>query len=222
MIAIDPGLLRAYPGASFGVLTVKGAGNPASHDELEARKRALEMERRDRFAGLSRSELKSQAPLDAYCAYYNRFGRTYHVLLQLESILKGKSLPRVAALIDAMFMAELHSLLLTAGHDLAELKPPLRLAVADGTGRYQGLSGGERQTVRGDMFLADDLGIVSSIMQGPDYRTRLKETTQDALFFVYAPPGVAAASIRRHLEELDRNIRLFAPELESSALEILP
>ena len=57
--------------------------------------------------------------IQAYAAYYERFNKTYHVQLQLESVaLKGKSIPRVSALVEAMFMAELENLLLTAGHDL--------------------------------------------------------------------------------------------------------
>ena len=41
--------------------------------------------------------------------------KTYHVQHQLESVvLKGKSLPNVAALVAAMFMAERDDLLLTA------------------------------------------------------------------------------------------------------------
>jgi hypothetical protein len=32
--------------------------------------------------------------------------------------LKGKAIPRQAALVEAMFMAELENLILTAGHDL--------------------------------------------------------------------------------------------------------
>jgi hypothetical protein len=41
--------------------------------------------------------------------------KTYHIALQLEPVvLKGKSLPNVAALVEAMFTAELGDLLLTA------------------------------------------------------------------------------------------------------------
>ena len=47
-------------------------------------------------------------PIPAYNACYKGFKKTYHVQLQLESVaLKGRSIPRVAALMEAMFMAEL-------------------------------------------------------------------------------------------------------------------
>ena len=72
-----------------------------------------------------RPALLSHPVLQAYDAYYRQFKKTYHVQLQLESILfKGKSIPSVAALVEAMFMAEMNDLLLTAGHDLDALHLP--------------------------------------------------------------------------------------------------
>ena len=69
----------------------------------------------------------------AYRDYYKRFDKTYHVQLQLESLLfKGKSIPSVAGLVDAMFMAEMKDWLLTAGHDLDSLQLPLRLEATTG------------------------------------------------------------------------------------------
>src|SRR5262245_64447502 len=58
-----------------------------------------------------------------YVHYYKRFGKTYHVLLQLESIvLKSKGLPSVSPLVDANFTAEVETLVLTAGHDAQQLQ----------------------------------------------------------------------------------------------------
>src|SRR5262245_24144930 len=59
----------------------------------------------------------------AYVRYYKRFSKTYHVQLQLESIvLKRKSLPSVSPLVDANFTAEVETLVLTAGHDAQKLE----------------------------------------------------------------------------------------------------
>jgi hypothetical protein len=51
-------------------------------------------------------------PIKTYHDYYKRFKKTYHILLQLESIVfKNKSIPKVSSLVEAMFMAELKNLL---------------------------------------------------------------------------------------------------------------
>ena len=76
--------------------------------------------------------------------------------LQLESVaLKGRPIPRVASLVESMFMAEPTNLLLTAGHDLDAVEGPVTLDVSDGTQRYGLMSGSEQQTAEGDMTISD-------------------------------------------------------------------
>ena len=123
----------AFPGAHAGVLVMQDVHNPASHAGLERCKEALMGELRARYGGLDRSQLQALPGLQVYDAYYKRFKKTYHVQLQLESIVfKGKSIPSVAALVEAMFMAEIKNMLLTAGHDLDTLQLPIRLDVTRG------------------------------------------------------------------------------------------
>src|ERR671918_58808 len=128
--------------------------NAAEHAALDRVKAELEADLRERFGGLERAALREVGPLPAYAAYYRRFGQRYHVAMQLESVAqKGKSIPRVAALVDAMFIAELRNLLLTAGHDLDALELPVRLTA--GTGESFVAPNGQETTVKaGDMFVA--------------------------------------------------------------------
>jgi DNA/RNA-binding domain of Phe-tRNA-synthetase-like protein len=60
-----------------------------------------------------------------------------------------------------MFMAELASLVLTAGHDLDSLEGSLRADVSADGDRYELLNGAEAVLVPGDMLMADGAGIVS-------------------------------------------------------------
>src|ERR1700680_2072747 len=99
-----------YSNASVGILTMKGVANPKGHAEIETRKQQLETDLRSRFAGVDRSKLKELPQIKAYDAYYGKFGKSYHVLLQLESVvLKGKHLPNSGSLVDNMFTAELRN-----------------------------------------------------------------------------------------------------------------
>src|SRR5688500_4543235 len=109
-----------YPDAHAGILIMANVSNPAHHADLQARKEALEADLRTRYT--DKSALATLPIIEAYNAYYRKFEKSYHVRMQLESIVfKGKSLPGVAALVEAMFMAEIDDLLLTAGHDLDSL-----------------------------------------------------------------------------------------------------
>jgi DNA/RNA-binding domain of Phe-tRNA-synthetase-like protein len=152
--------------------------------------------------------MANHSVLRAYQAYYRRFNKSYHVRLQLESLaFKGKPLPRVSALVDAMFMAEMEHLLLTAGHDLDTVDLPIRLAVARGDETYTLLRGEAQVLKAGDMMMADRAGVISSILYGPDQRTQITARTRYVAYAVYAPPGVSAETVQQHLLALQENIR---------------
>jgi len=211
----------AYPGAAVGILAMRNVTNPERHAALDQRKEELEYELRSRFSGYDRAALKALPTLQAYEAYYRRFKKTYHVQLQLESIIfKGKPIPRVAALVEAMFMAELRNLLLTAGHDLETLQMPVRIDVSDGTERYIRLNGQEQVLKAGDMMIADAQGVMSSVIYGPDRRTQIRPGTQQVLFTVYAPPGIEEGAVYQHLQDIRANVELIAPNAEVESLEV--
>ena len=205
----------AYPEALAGVLVMRGVTNLPHHPGLESRKAALEEELRTRFSGQDRTAIASHPVLQAYAEYYRQFKKTYHIQLQLESIvLKGKSIPSVAALVEAMFMAEMQDLLLTAGHDLDMLQLPLTLDVATGTERYILLRGEEQTLKAGDMKIGDREGVISSIIYGPDRRTQITSDTRNVIFTAYAPPGIDEQTVADHLQHIEENVRIFAPQAQ--------
>ena len=222
MFQLSDSWRASYPDAHAGVLVLRDVANPAHHAELEKRKAALEDELRARFSGQDRAALLRHPVLEAYDAYYRRFKKTYHVQLQLESILfKNKSIPTVAALVEAMFMAEMDNMLLTAGHDLDSLHLPLTLDVANGTESYTLLRGDLQTPKAGDMMILDGEGIISNILYGPDQRTQIAVGTHNAVFTVYAPPGIAVHAVQHHLETIRDNVLVIAPSAQVELLQVL-
>ena len=212
MLDVSESWQAAYPGAAIGLLAMSGVANPEGHPLLERRQAETEAQLRSRYGGLDRSGLKALPVLKAYAAYYRRFGKTYHLQLQLESVvLKNRPLPKAAALVEAMFMAELDSLLLTAGHDLAALQGKLSAEVASGEETYTLLSGQQQKLKAGDMFIRDQEGVLSSVLYGPDLRSRLTSRTSSVLFTVYVPAGIERPAVMEHLAQLQANVLLVAP-----------
>ena len=210
-----------YPDAHAGVLIMREAANPAQHAVLEKHKEALEQELRSRFSGQDRAALVKHPVLEAYASYYRQFKKTYHVQLQLESLLfKGKSIPTVAALVEAMFMAEMKDLLLTAGHDLDAVRLPVTLDTAKGTESYTLLRGEPQTPKAGDMLIVDREGIISNIVYGPDQRTQITPQTRNVIFTVYAPPGIDAGLVKQHLLEIQQNVQLVAEDAKVELLEV--
>jgi DNA/RNA-binding domain of Phe-tRNA-synthetase-like protein len=222
ILEIDPTWHEAHPGATVGLIAFRGVSNPATHERLNSTAAELEEDICSRLGAADRETLRATPPLPAYAAYYKRWGQRYHVGMQLGSVAqKGKSIPRVAALVEAMFIAELRNLLLTAGHDLDEIALPVRLAV--GAGETFTAPNGQEQTVKaGDMFIADANGrVLSAIITGPSDFARIGPNTTSALFYTYAPPGIDPALVSTHLDDIDRNVRLIASNAECIAREIV-
>jgi DNA/RNA-binding domain of Phe-tRNA-synthetase-like protein len=210
-----------YPGASAGLLIMHQVENPARNAILEDRKAALEAQLRSRYAGKDRSAIRSDPIMQAYDTYYRRFKKTYHVQLQLESIaFKGKTIPTVASLVEAMFMAEVKNLLLTAGHDLSIIQLPITLDVSTGEEHYTLLKGSEQELKEGDMMMFDGAGIISSILYGPDQRTQIRPATQDVVYTVYAPAGIEGASILGHLRDIQETVLGFSPKGDTEMMEV--
>ena len=221
MFEVTSAWKSTYPNAHTGVLVMREVANPAHHPELENQKALLEEQLRAQFSGQDRAAIASHPVLRAYDDYYRRFKKTYHIQLQLESIvLKGKSIPSVAALVEAMFMAEMQDLLLTAGHDLDAIQLPLRLDVATGTEKYTLLRGEEQTLKPGDMMISDESGIISSIIYGPDQRTQIKSETSNVIFTVYAPSGIEEQTVLEHLQHIKNNVMIFAPQAQVEYLNV--
>jgi DNA/RNA-binding domain of Phe-tRNA-synthetase-like protein len=219
MLNVSEAWKSSYPGAVAGALAVRDAANPSGHPALDKRKAELEAELRARYS--DRASIAAMPVVQAYDAYYKRFKKTYHLQLQAESVaLKGRSIPRVSALVEAMFVSELRNLLLTAGHDLAAITGPVALDVAAGTEHYTTLNGQEQTLKQGDMFMADVRGVISSVIYGPDQRTRIAPETRNVLYTVYAPPGIGSEAVRRHLEEIVASVALFSPQAWVESLNV--
>ena len=142
--------------------------------------------------------------------------------LQLESILKGKKVLTVSALVTPLFLAELETGVLSAGYDPLRLAFPLEARPGREGETYQLLGKGRDQTVvPGDLTLADQRGVVGTILHGPDQRTCLDGESRAALYVVYPVPGLRAETVHRHLDRVRDLVRLALPGAAEEGREVL-
>ena len=222
MVEVAPAWKSAHSGASIGVLAMHGVENPQHHPQLDEKKEDLEKVLRAQYSSYDRQSLKTIPILAAYAVYYKQFNKTYHVQHQLESVVfKNRQIPKVAALVEAMFMAELKNLMLTAGHDWSAIEGSIRIDVASGTESYIRMDGKEQKVKARDMMIADETDIVSCIVYGPDRRTRIRPETERVVFTVYAPPGIAENDVRLHLEDIRENVAVITPGASVDSIETL-
>ncbi|HKQ63444.1 MAG TPA: phenylalanine--tRNA ligase beta subunit-related protein [Methylomirabilota bacterium] len=199
----------AHPGAAIGLLELSGVADSGESGRLADRKRETEARLRDRYQGLTRQDLTSLPMMAAYVRYYKRFNKTYHVQLQLESIvLKGKSLPSVSPLVDANFAAEVDTLVLTAGHDATKLEGAVSLDVSRDGDEMTRMNGNLTPLRPGDMIMRDARGVCCSIIYGQDNRSPISRESSHVLYVAYAPAGVPAAAVEAQLQAIEDNVRL--------------
>ena len=213
----------SYPKAVIGILEVAGVDNTVRCPELDQHKRAVEASLRQRYEGVSRSDLVAMEVLREYVRYYKSFDKTFHVLLQLESIVsKGKQLPDVSPLVDANFMSELETLVLTAAHDGAKLRPPLRIDVSVPGDTFVQMNGTEKALPSGDIVMRDAGGISCSIIHGQDNRSAVSRQTGHVLYVAYGAPGVSQAAVAAQLQGILRYVRSCAPNCVVNQQTLLP
>jgi DNA/RNA-binding domain of Phe-tRNA-synthetase-like protein len=210
-----------YPQGIMGVLIMEGISKADPAPDLKSFRKQLEGELRQRYQGFDRSALKDIPTIKAYDEFYRIFKKTYHLLLQLESVLGGKPIPGGDPLVSAMFMAELEDLLLTAGHDFRKISGPVRFDVARGTEQYERMNGEQQVLKPGDLYTADGAGILSSVIYGPDHRTRIQPSTTAALFTTYGVPGIGSEKLIIHLQRLRDLILAFSPAAAVLKLEVI-
>lgn len=212
----------AHPGAAIGLLELMDVENKLPSQPLNQRKRETEERLRKMYAGFSRKDFLALPVMAAYEQYYKRFDKTYHVLLQLESIvLRHKSLPDVSPLVDANFTAEVDTLVLTAGHDAAKLESPVIIDVTR-SGEVMTTMSGEIKAIRaGDMVMRDAQGICCTILYGQDNRSLITAETRHVLYVAYVPPGVPAEAVEAQLRQIEENARLISPRLRVEQSRLL-
>ncbi len=212
---------QTFPGGHVGVLLIGNIDNSKRPTPLDQKKREIEASLREKFAGFSRADLLELEVLQAYRNYYKQFKKTYHVQLQLESIVhKGRSLPNVSPLVDANFAAEVETLVLTAGHDADLLEPPITIDATQEGDEFIQMNGSPQPLKAGDMMMSDGKGIICTIIYGQDKRTPISPETRRALYVAYAPLGVEVTAVQQQLDLIHENILLFAPEAELELTEI--
>ena len=222
MIELSTRWKEIFPEACIGLLVIKNAPNQKDHPDLKSAKEKLEADLRSKYGAMDRKLLRETPVFAAYDGFYRSFKKSYHVQLQLESVVfKNKPIFSPSALVACMFMAEMETGLLTAAHDLTALELPLVADAAVGLETYLRLDGSEQTLKKGDMYIQYQESILSSVIYGPDQRTQVRLDTDQAVFTTYGPQGISKDQVREQLEILESFINVFSPNAERSFLVVI-
>jgi DNA/RNA-binding domain of Phe-tRNA-synthetase-like protein len=108
-------------------------------------------------------------------------------------------LPPASPIVQALLFAEMTTGLLMGAQDLSAIRGELVCDRAAAGEKFRGM----RETVEcreGEIILRDDEGIIATLFQGPDHRTRLKKNTKSVVFFVFSTPGLTMSDVQQGME----------------------
>ncbi len=183
--------LEAYPDVGFGLTLVNGCRHVINPAGLDAHKRKLlrKMRRRNTLAQISNR-------IEIYADFFKQFGFDCPLTKHLKRTINS-GFPRYSLFVDAHFMGEMCAGILVAVTDYQKFDWTLVLDVADEEEICTGMGGRNFITKKGEIVLRDDKEIVCVLCQGADEKTRVREDTENVLFYAYAVPGIE----RMHLQE---------------------
>ena len=196
-------------------MEVRNLENKKLDQALEKEKRKIEADIRN-----NAKEYLESDTIKKFNLFFKKFGKKYPIEYQIKSIASGKSFPSQYTVVEAMFMAELKNMYLTAGHDLDLIKGSLNTKITKGNEEYVNISEKEMKLKPEDIITLDGTGIISSVLFGPDKRTMITEKTRNYLFFAYFPYGEEDSKIRNHFEDIIKYINIFDKGFDRSNVEI--
>jgi DNA/RNA-binding domain of Phe-tRNA-synthetase-like protein len=108
--------------------------------------------------------------------------------------------PIVNLYIDTHIIAEMVHGILMAIQDLERFQGKWKLDLAHEGETFQGVSGKTILCKEKEIVLRDEEGVVCSLFQGPDFRTRVETTSKDIVVYVFTAPGIQEEQVSSGLQ----------------------
>lgn len=201
-LRIDDNAKAAYPSLKVAVAEAAFSGRPEFNREITDLKRKLEDTIRNSYRNpdhLTR--------ITKYNSFYKKFGSKVPMEFQIRSIINNKEIPAAHPVLTCMFIAELKNMILTAGHDLDKLVDSIEVSLSTGAEEYARINEALQKLKPGDIFAADGTGIISSVLYGPDSRTKITAGTERFLFMCYSF-GLDNEEIEGHMNDILGYLRI--------------
>jgi DNA/RNA-binding domain of Phe-tRNA-synthetase-like protein len=200
---VRPEVKIFYPTATFGSITINKQQNMKKHPDIEQTKRLLEKKIRETYPAP-----KEDPIVQSYSGYFDKWGKTYPIEFQINSIKKGRTFPQVSTHVDCMFMAELENRILTSGHDKDAIQGRLVYDLADEGEEYVKINGKKQVLHKNDIILKDDDGVLASVLFGPAARTSINMETVAPLYFAWCPVGIDQETVDGHLSTITKFLKI--------------
>jgi DNA/RNA-binding domain of Phe-tRNA-synthetase-like protein len=209
LLQISDAYRQRFPELSFGIGTIQACTYFEKSESFKLYKRELlrKMRRRANLAQLQeRINLYDQffKEWDYACPLPNHFKRTVEM-----------GFPIVNLYIDTHIIAEMFHGILMAIQDLDRFHGEWKLDLARGGETFQGVSGKMIRCQEDEIVLRDGEGIVCSLFQGPDFKTRVESVSRNIVVYIFTAPGIQEEHVSRGLDLALEILKKFGNGMDS-------
>jgi len=185
---------RRFPELSFGIGTIQGCTYFEKDEAFKLHKREL-LRKMRRRANL--------AQLEERIHVYDQFFKDWGYPCPLPGHLKRTvemGFPINNLYIDSHIIAEMFHGILMAIQDLDQFRGEWKLDLAQEGETFQGVSGKMIHCKEDEIVLRDGEGLVCSLFQGPDFRTRVETSCKNIVVYVFTAPGIQEEHVSNGLQ----------------------
>jgi DNA/RNA-binding domain of Phe-tRNA-synthetase-like protein len=201
-LTITDAYRKRFPHLAFGIGTVQSCTYFEKSESFKLYKREL-LRKMRRKANL--------VQLEERINHYDQFFKEWGYLCPLPGHFKRTvemGFPIVNLYIDTHIIAEMCHGILMAIQDLDRFQGEWRLDLAQEGETFQGVSGKMIRCKEDEIVLRDNEGMVCSLFQGPDFKTRVEPASKNIVIYIFTAPGIqeeqVSDGLRLALELLEK------------------
>jgi DNA/RNA-binding domain of Phe-tRNA-synthetase-like protein len=201
-LTITDAYRRQFPHLAFGIGTVQSCTYFEKSESFKLYKREL-LRKMRRKANLVQLEKRIN--------HYDQFFKEWGYLCPLPGHFKRTiemGFPIINLYIDTHIIAEMCHGILMAIQDLDRFQGEWRLDLAQEGETFQGVSGKRIRCKEDEIVLRDNEGMVCSLFQGPDFKTRVEPASKNIVVYIFTAPGIqeehVSDGLRLALELLEK------------------
>jgi DNA/RNA-binding domain of Phe-tRNA-synthetase-like protein len=185
---------QRFPDLAFGIGTIQSCTYFEKSESFKLYKRELLRKMRRRV---------NLAQLEGWINLYDQFFKEWGYPCPLPGHFKravGMGFPIVNLYIDTHIIAEMCHGILMAIQDLDRFHGEWKLDLAQEGETFQGVSGKMIRCKEDEIVLRDGEGMVCSLFQGPDFKTRVEPKSKNIVVYIFTAPGIEEEHVSNGLQ----------------------
>jgi DNA/RNA-binding domain of Phe-tRNA-synthetase-like protein len=184
---------QRFPNLAFGIGTIQGCTYFEKDEAFKLHKRELlrKMRRRTNLVQI-------EERIHLYDQFFKDWGYPCPLPGHFKRVIE-MGFPIVNLYIDAHIIAEMCHGILMAIQDLDRFQGEWKLDLALEGETFQGVSGRTIRCKEDEIVLRDGEGMVCSLFQGPDFKTRVEPVSKNIVVYVFTAPGIQGEQVSNGL-----------------------